>query len=131
VTELQISRMFSAAPERVWAALTQPDALTAWFWPPRLGAKVSVDLRPGGSYRIEAAEMAVSGVYREISEPARLVFTWRWDGEEDESLVTIELVARDAKTELVLLHERLADKEACDLHTQGWNDCLDRLVEWV
>ena len=32
-----------APPARVWAALTQPDQLSAWF-----GARASIDLRPGG-----------------------------------------------------------------------------------
>jgi uncharacterized protein YndB with AHSA1/START domain len=131
VTQLQIIRMFSADPERVWAALTQPEALTSWFWPARLDAKVTVDLRQGGSYRIEAADMAVSGEYQEIAMPRRLVFTWRWDGEAEESLVTIELTGRDGKTELTLRHERLADAHTSDQHAQGWNDCLDRLVDWV
>lgn len=131
MSTVRITRLFSAAPERVWAALTRAEALTEWFWPSRLGAKVSVDLCEGGSYRIEAADMAVSGEYREISEPTRLVFTWRWDGEADESPVTIELAGRDGKTELVLRHDRLADAHTSDQHTQGWNDCLDRLVDWV
>jgi uncharacterized protein YndB with AHSA1/START domain len=131
VTRLQITRLFSAPPERVWAAFTRPEALTAWFWPARLSPAVTADVRPGGRYRIEATGMAVSGEYREVTEPTRLVFTWRWDGEADESLVTIELAAHDGKTELQLTHEQLDDQNTADMHAQGWNDCLERLVDWV
>ena len=55
----------------------------------------------------------VSGTYREIVPPERLVFTWAW--EEDvsthraghESIVTVTLRAVGGRTELTLRHERL------------------------
>jgi uncharacterized protein YndB with AHSA1/START domain len=130
MTSVAITRFFAAGPDRVWAAFTDPDALAAWFWPSRLQTKASADVRPGGSYRIESVvgEMAISGEYREVTPPSRLVMTWRWDGEDTESLVTIELSAIGAGTELTLRHEQLAGDDECMQHEQGWNDCLDRLM---
>jgi uncharacterized protein YndB with AHSA1/START domain len=40
---IQRELILPAPPERVWAALTQADALSAWF-----GSHANVDLRPGG-----------------------------------------------------------------------------------
>lgn len=129
MNSVEITRVIAATPERVWAAFTEPGTLAAWFWPARLSPSVTADVRPGGHYRIEGTGMAVSGVYREVEPLRRLVFTWRWDGEETESLVTLEFEASDGKTVLSLRHDRLAAPQERDAHAQGWNDCLDRLHE--
>lgn len=47
------SRMVPASPERVYAALTDPDALTAWLPPAGMTARFErFDARPGGVYRM-------------------------------------------------------------------------------
>lgn len=47
------SRVVLAAPEQVWAALTDPEALVAWLPPAGMHCRFEhVDLRPGGSYRL-------------------------------------------------------------------------------
>lgn len=126
---LRLRRLLPAPPEQVWHALTSPDALAAWFWPESFGTQARTDLRVGGEYRIAAAAagMAVSGSYLEIEPPDRLAFTWRWDGEPGETLVTVRLTAAGPDTELVLTHEGFADDRQRDNHVQGWSDCLARL----
>jgi uncharacterized protein YndB with AHSA1/START domain len=133
MTELTISRTFAVPAERVWRALTDPAALAAWFWPQRFAPTAEVDLRVGGRYRIDgpAVGMAVGGEYVTVEPPHKLVFTWVWDGEPDETLVTIELTPVAAGTELALRHERFGDDANRDNHARGWRDCLDRLPEYV
>lgn len=131
MTRLEITRTLAAEPERVWRAFTDPVALTAWFWP-HLAAVVEVDLRVGGSFRITATkgptdDFGVSGEYVSVEPPHRLAFTWRWNGEPQETLVTIGIAATADNTVLTLVHERFADEAARDAHAQGWHDCLDRL----
>jgi uncharacterized protein YndB with AHSA1/START domain len=68
-----------ASPERVWAALTQPEGLSAWF-----GQQASVDLRPGGeisfSWDHPDGERLTNGGVIEVVEPhRRFVFRWRPD----------------------------------------------------
>ncbi len=46
-------RVIAAAPERVYAAFVDPEALTAWLPPEGMSARIErFDLRPGGSYRM-------------------------------------------------------------------------------
>lgn len=130
---LHISRVLSAPPERVWRAFTDPAALVAWFWPERLVPTAETDVRVGGRYRIDGpgAAIAVSGEYMSVEPASRLAFTWRWDGETEETLVTVQLTPAGAGTELVVTHERFADDADRDSHTKGWSDCLDRLPGWL
>ena len=133
MTEVTITRALAFPPERVWHALTDPAALAAWFWPQRFAPTAETDLRVGGRFRIDgpAVAMAVSGEYVTVEPPTKLVFTWVWDGEDAETLVTIELTPTAAGTDLQLRHERFTDDEQRDSHAVGWTDCLDRLPDWL
>ncbi len=122
---VRLTRVLPAPPEAVWAALTRPEALASWFWPASLGTHIKII---NDEYRIEASHpaMAVSGRYLELDPPRRVVMTWRWDGIDDETLVTIELSPEGEHTRLSLVHEPHTDG-----HEQGWRDCLDRLPGYL
>ena len=130
MTALTMTRVVDAPADRVFAAFTEPAALAAWFWPAAFDTTVTTDPQPGGRFRIASQpnDMAITGVYREVDPPRRLVFTWRWDGETAETVVAIDFTARGEKTEIALRHDGFADDQERDNHAIGWNDCLDRLV---
>jgi uncharacterized protein YndB with AHSA1/START domain len=47
------SRVIAATPDRVYAALTDPEALTAWLPPDGMSGRFErFDARPGGGYRL-------------------------------------------------------------------------------
>ncbi|WP_116948576.1 SRPBCC family protein [Jiangella endophytica] len=130
---LQLKRPVPAEPARVWQAWTDPAELVSWYWPASFATSCDVDLRVGGRFRISsaAAGLAVSGEFAAVEPPpaGRLVHTWRWDGEEAETLVTVEfLPGADDGTDVVVTHERFTDPGDSANHAQGWNDCLARLV---
>jgi uncharacterized protein YndB with AHSA1/START domain len=137
---LRLTRRFKAPREAVFRAFTDPVALAKWFGPEGVQVtNVEVDLRSGGTYSMVFGEEdgeshGLSGVYREISPPERLVMTWAWDHGDMagvETLVTIEFAVAGAETELTLTHEKLPSRNALDMHTQGWTstfNCLDRVI---
>ena len=134
---LQLTRTFQATRERVFRAWTEPTELQRWFRPdPAYTIPIAeVDLRVGGRYRLgmqqaDADAHIVVGEFREIRSPERLVFTWRWEGEDadPETLVTIDFHDRGGATEVVLTHERFLTVEARDKHQQGWDGCLAQLA---
>ena len=142
-TTLTLRRTFNAERARVYRAWTDPSALSQWFCP--LGMEVAlaeVDLREGGRYRIgmrspEGEIYITSGVYREISPPGRLVYTWCWEQSEGETsreapaetLVTVEFHEHQDGTEVVLTHELFPSAESRDRHGQGWEGCLEHLEQ--
>lgn len=128
-SSLRVERELDAEPIAVWRALTEPEELAAWFWPPRLESEVEADARVGGLYRIASApaDMAVGGEYQVVDLAEQLAFTWQWDGEPERTVVVIRLAASDAGTRLTLMHGGFSTDEARDEHVQGWEDCLERL----
>ncbi len=131
---LEVRRTIRAPRQRVFDAWTKAEELKAWHAPGPLTVSLAeIDLRPGGAYRIhmrspDGTEHRVSGVYREIDPPKKVVYTWGWDGDHPvkDSVVTIEFHDRGASTEVVLRHDGIThDKERTD-HGQGWTAILDK-----
>ncbi len=139
VPPLRLTRSFEAPREAVFAAWTEPEELKRWFHPTgEFSTPVAeVDLRVGGTYRIgikppdRDALFVVTGTFKEVSPPERLVLTWSWEGTEMDvtgTVVTVEFRDRGGSTEVVLTHELLPTTEARKEHEWGWNGCLEQLT---
>jgi len=137
---LTLSRHYPVAPEKVWRAWTEPEAVMKW-WGPGPDEPVSVaqlDVRVGGRFRIvfggpDGKAHECQGVYKEVAPHRKLVFTWTWPNStpERESLVTITFRVAGKGTELVFLHEQLFDEKVRDDHKQGWSGAFDKLERYL
>jgi uncharacterized protein YndB with AHSA1/START domain len=132
---LSLVKTIKAAPEKVYAAWTEPETLKRWM-APRDDMTVAVaetDLRIGGRWRIlmrepDGGKHDVFGVYRALDPGRKLAFTWSWKGApEDATLVTIDLREIAGGTELTLTHTKFADEAQRDRHNMGWTGCVGRL----
>ena len=71
----------------MFRAWTDPAILVHWWGPEGFETPdCKMDVRPGGAWRStmispEGKSHTVSGVYREISPPRRLVMTWGWEND--------------------------------------------------
>jgi len=147
-TTLRVSRTLAAPRDLVFKAWTEPDNLKKWWG---MGADFStpiaeVDLRAGGKYRLgmqapnNDQPFVVSGIYREVRPPEKLVYTWVWEHHGErvdadfrpaETLVTVEFRDLGGRTEVVLTHEFFPDVNMRDQHSQGWTGCLEQLATLV
>lgn len=147
---LEFTRVFGAPREEVFCAFVEPDAVRAW-WGPKgwVTPEVAMDLRVGGRYRFgmraEAGGelMFVNGRYLAVEPPARLVFTYVWEGDGEgerwrehaligvETLVTLEFREREGGTEVRLRHERFPTAEGRDQHRAGWSSNWDSLEDYL
>jgi uncharacterized protein YndB with AHSA1/START domain len=137
---LSLQRHYPAAPEKVWRAWTDPQALAKW-WGPGPGEPVSLaelDVRVGGRFRIvfggpDGKLHECAGTYKEVVPNRKLVFTWSWPNSTPErvSVVTIEFRAAGKGTDLLFKHEQLFDEKARDDHKRGWSATLDKLEQFL
>lgn len=137
---LRISRRFKAPRERVFAAFSTLEAMSSWIG--CHGSKITggaLDFKVGGALQLHMStphgDCVVIGSYREISPPSKIVFTWQYRGDPDwaevESVVTIELHAKGADTELHLTHAGLPTAESRDNHEFGWGESCDNLALYL
>src|SRR5262245_56965603 len=122
--ELAITRAFAAPRRLVFDAFTRPELVRRWLLgPPGWSMPVcEIDLRVGGRYRYVwrrdngGGEMGVSGEYREIVVPERIVATERFDEAwyPGEALGTVALREDGGRTHMVqtLRYESRAARDA-------------------
>jgi uncharacterized protein YndB with AHSA1/START domain len=139
--ELLFTRDFDAPRALVFEAMTKPELLRRWMLGPAGWTMpvCEIDLRPGGKFRYvwrkDGNDMGMSGTFREIEPPERIVhteaFDQNWTG--GETLVTTTLNEVNGRTTLSL-RVRYGSAEARDgaLKTgmvNGMSDTYDRLED--
>ena len=136
---LSITRHYNAAPEKVWRAWTDPEAMKRWWKPDENYSSLvtEADVHVGGRFHIlaissEGDTHEVNGVYLEVIPNRKLVFTWIGkETSERETLVTVTLRPSGSGTELELRHEQFVDSEDRDSHQAGWSGCLTVLEHFL
>ena len=139
--ELVLTRTFDAPRSLVFKAWTEREHLVHWSAPRGFTVTdCAGDVRPGGAWRScmrspEARDHCSRGVYREVVEPERLVFTFAWDEPDGspgrEMLVTVTFAEHDGKTRMTFhqaLFESVADRDG---HQEGWSSSFDVLAEYL
>jgi uncharacterized protein YndB with AHSA1/START domain len=132
---LEIQRSFRAPAESVFEAWTSEEVLRRWFhaehdWET---SEARVDLRLGGAVRVvmldpdRGVEHGGGGHYTEIEPPARLAFTWTWDGEGTETLIELDFEEAEGTTTVRMTQSGLRDEQSVRNHEEGWGKCLANL----
>lgn len=136
---LVIRRLYTASPERVYEAWTNPAIAVKFFCPGDVvAANVRMDVRLGGTYSIDMRRTGgdvwtVTGTFRDVQPGRRLEMTWRWTednpSDEIETLLTVEFHPADGGTELVLTHAQFRSDQSRSNHENGWSMILEKLVQ--
>lgn len=146
---VRIERVYKATPERIFAALTDPDIIVQWWGPEGYGSDwAEIDLRPGGAWRVQMRSLeddyegVMEGTILEIAPPHRLVF--RTDrhcngaphifdaAAMPPTEVTIELhELGKGETRLVLTQVGFTEPLAAELHEHGWSQSLGKLARGI
>jgi uncharacterized protein YndB with AHSA1/START domain len=110
--EIDMKRVFNAPRRLVFEAITKPKLVQRWLLGPDGWTMpvCEIDLRVGGRYRYvwrkaaQGKEMGVSGVFREVTPPERIVHTERFDEAwyPGEAVITTVLVEHGGKTTLTM-----------------------------
>jgi glutathione S-transferase len=135
---LQMTRFIHAPRDKVFDAFTKAEMLGSWIG--TRGTQVDsaqADARAGGSWRVamharDGSAFVVAGHFQHLERPARLAYTWQWEGEKSpmpqvQTLIEVELTERDGGTELRMTHSGFPAAAAREGHQQGWASAFNRL----
>jgi uncharacterized protein YndB with AHSA1/START domain len=127
ITELVLTQHVQGAVADAWTAWTTPEGLARWWWPHWPDTVYVMEARPGGrwSARSQEAATGVEGEVVRLDVPHTLELTWRWDGDDAEDHVRVDLAPQDAGTSVTVRH-RTATRSGED-YRQGWEFVLGNL----
>ena len=141
--DLVITRLIAATPDKLYRCWTEPDLLKQWFVPkPWSVARVEQDLRPGGGCTVvmrapDGTEMPNPGVYLELVENRRIVFTDAygpgWVPAAKPFMTAIVTFDPEGTQTRYTARARHWTEEAREQHIamgfeQGWGICADQLA---
>jgi uncharacterized protein YndB with AHSA1/START domain len=124
----------------VWREWTEPQRFADWFGGTDSEvplSTVSMDVRPGGSWRLtmvagaERREIQWKGEYREVVEPERLVFTITDQPGDDafELCIVVLTDLGDGRTEMLFQQRGQLPAEVYKGAAEGWSTFFDRIAE--
>jgi uncharacterized protein YndB with AHSA1/START domain len=140
MSTVRLHRVLRAAPEKVYRAFLDPDAMVKWLPPNGFTGRVHhIDAKTGGTYRMSFTNFTTGhrhsfgGTYLELVPHERIRHT---DAFEDpvppgEMQTTVALTQVSGGTELHIVQEGIPEAippEACYL---GWQESLTLLAQLV
>jgi uncharacterized protein YndB with AHSA1/START domain len=148
---IKIVRELNAPREFVWKAWTDAEIMMRWWGPKNFTAPFCrIDLKVGGSYLFcmrseEMGDVWATGVYKEIVEPERLVYTDSFGDENGnivsaahygmdpdfplETLVTVVLEdIGNGRTRMTMTHGPVPAGEMFEGMEQGWSESFDKMA---
>lgn len=109
---IKVERVYDAPVQKVWAALTENAQLKQWYFDfedfkPEVGFEFKFYGGPDdGKQYLHVCKIT------EVINEKKLVYSWRYDGYQGDSLVSFELFPEGDKTKLILTHEGVENFDA-------------------
>ncbi len=146
---VRITRTFEAPIQTIWNMWTDPDLFSQWYGPNGFSVPVAeMDVTVGGTRKIcmanDAPDRSMTmwfiGVYKEVTEPKRLIYTESMcdaDGNvlspadmgmpnhPDVTEVVVELSEEDGTTVMTMTHKGVPAGSAGE---GGWSQAFDKLA---
>ncbi len=137
---VQLHRVLSAPPERVYKAFINPEAMAKWLPPHGFTGKVhSMDAKVGGGYKMSFTNLTTGsshsfgGKYVEMVENKKLKYTDKFDDPNmpGEMHVTVTLTKVFCGTDLKIIQEGIPDAIPVEMCYMGWQQSLTLLNQLV
>ncbi|HET7001792.1 MAG TPA: SRPBCC domain-containing protein [Puia sp.] len=127
---------FHAPIQNVWKAWTDPALILKWIGsdPKGKGLRAQMDVQPGGTFEIsfrgsDRVEHTCFGMYTEVKEFRKLIFSWEWKSEPGvESLVIIELSPDGNDTFMQFEHTGVGNHSMHN-YLDGWTRTFEKLKQ--
>ncbi|MBA9079357.1 MULTISPECIES: SRPBCC domain-containing protein [Rufibacter] len=106
--------LLPATPEEVYIALTNPITLEIWT-----GDKAQMSTEPGTEFSLW--DGSIVGKNLEFEEGRKLVQHWYFEGEPEDSIVTIKLHPHKQGTSMEVKQTNIPDEAYRDM-VEGWDE---------
>ncbi|QEM10357.1 SRPBCC domain-containing protein [Mucilaginibacter rubeus] len=103
-----------ATPEEIYMAITNPITIELWT-----GEVAQMSTEPGTEFSMW--DGSIVGKNLEFEPNKKVVQQWYFEGQSDNSIVTIKLHADKNGTSAELRHTNIPDDDYNDI-VEGWND---------
>ena len=147
---VRIERVFEGPIGQVWQMWTDPELFKRWYGPNGMAVPVAeMSVEVGGSRKVcmemsnpdRTMQMWFTGVYKDVNEPNRLVYTESMcdengtiippqsmgmpEGFPDVTEVIVELTSEGDRTRMIMVHVGVEAGTAGD---GGWSQAFDKLA---
>lgn len=113
-------RTFTASPATVYDAWVSEETVV----PPV--TRIEKDVRLGGHYRLYVetgdSTFIMRAEYKAVIPNQRLEYTWEWNDDGEQTLVTVEFNSDSAGCLVKLKHGPFQKQESYDRHSFGWQN---------
>jgi uncharacterized protein YndB with AHSA1/START domain len=123
---VRLERVYSAPPEEIWSALTEPERLRGWM------GELTGSVTAGSTFELRLTDDPADAVrchVRAFEPPQLLVLEWHPLG-QGASTLRCELTSVPEGTRFVLDHA-LLDAEAAAEYGAGWHTYQDQLAAYL
>jgi activator of HSP90 ATPase len=103
-----------ATPEEIYTAITNPITIELWT-----GEVAEMSTEPGTEFSMWDGSIVGKNIEFELNK--KVVQQWYFEGQSDNSIVTIKLHADKQGTSAELRHTNIPDDDYNDI-VDGWND---------
>ena len=137
---VRLHRVLRAAPERVYRAFLDADAMAKWLPPYGFTCKVQhLDAKVGGTFRMSFTNFtngqghSFGGEYRELVPFEKIRYTDKFDDPNlpGEMLTTVTLKKMLCGTELSVVQEGVPEMIPVEMCYLGWQESLAQLATLV
>ncbi|MGI8581370.1 MAG: SRPBCC family protein [Chitinophagaceae bacterium] len=133
-------RVLKAAPEKVYRAFTESNALASWLPPYGYICVVhNMDVKPGGNYKMSFINFSTGkghsfgGKYLEIKPNEFLKYTDKFDDPNlpGEMITSVWLRKVSCGTELKVIQKGIPEAIPIEMCYLGWQESLQKLAKLV
>jgi uncharacterized protein YndB with AHSA1/START domain len=137
---VRLHRVLRSAPERVYRAFLEADAISKWLPPYGFTCKVHhMDAKIGGTYKMSFTSFSTGqghsfgGEYRELVPHTLILYTDTFDDPSlpGEMQTTVSFKKVSCGTELNVLQEGLPEGIPVEMCYLGWQESLAQLATLV
>lgn len=130
---LTLEHLFNAPIHVVFDYFTVPNLIKTWWGPQSVTTEVvEINLQVGGRCRWEMRDteqklLILHGQVIEVDPPSHLVMTHQWEGNDNQTTVSLEFIPQGGQTKLILRQTGILSDIPIRLYDDWWSSTLSHL----